>query len=123
MRANEKIICPVCGEPSVAKLTAKLDGFKKVGDLLTCLVCGAELGPVAAPDAEGAVQEDRKLHDLGLLLGAAPEARVRLTAAPAEQRFCKDCANFLEHPFVTRCALDNRPVEAMGDCPNYRKRA
>ena len=122
MQANEKIICPVCGEPSMSKLKTKLDGFRKVGEILVCMLCNAELGSVDSPDAAGDAQNDKKLHDLGMLLGAAPVARARLTAADDEKRFCKDCVHFLAHPFVDRCELDNRPVEGMDDCEHFRKR-
>ena len=106
----------------MAKLKNKLDGFRKVGEVLVCMLCGAELESVDASSSAGAAQTTNKLNDLSLLLGAVPSARARLTAADDEQRFCKDCAHFLPHPFVDRCELDNRPVEAMDDCPEYQKR-
>ena len=123
MQPNEKITCPFCKEPSMAKIKNKLDGFTKVGEVLVCILCGAELGPVESSDNAEVTRNDQKLHDLGMLLGAAPAARARLAAADDEKRFCKDCVHFLKHPFVDRCELDNHPVEAMSDCGNFRKRA
>lgn len=123
MHSNEKIICPFCHEPSIAKARTKLDGFKPVGTVLVCMLCNAELA--AAEDSSGentAAPESRKLQDLGVLLGAAPAARARLAAADDEKRFCKDCVHFLKHPFTDRCELDNHPVEAMDDCGKFRKR-
>jgi len=117
MRANEKITCPVCGETSVAKLKLRLDGFTPAGEELVCMLCGAGLGAPEMETAAGPGAE--KLHDLGVLLGAAPAAPARLAAATAEQRFCKDCVYFIEHPFVTRCALDQHAADAMADCPRY----
>ena len=122
MQINEKIICPVCGEPSMAKLKTQMDGFRKVGEVLVCMMCNAELEPYRAETA-AAVAETRKLNDLGVLLGAVPVARARLTAADDEKRFCKDCAHFMPHPFVDRCDIDNHPVEAMDDCDKFAKRA
>ena len=106
----------------MAKLKNKLDGFRKIGEVLVCMLCGAELGSPEVPDSAGTAQDNKKLNDLSLLLGAAPSARARLTAADDEKRFCKDCAHFLPHPFVDRCELDNRPVEAMDDCPQFTQR-
>ena len=122
MQANEKITCPVCKEPSMAKLKIKLDGFNKVGEVLVCMLCGAELGAAESLAEADAVRNDQKIHDLGVLLGAAPAARARLAAADDEKRFCKDCKHFLKHPFVDRCDLDNHPVDPMDDCDKFQKR-
>lgn len=121
MRANEKIICPVCREASMAKLRTRHEGFAPVGEELVCMLCGAVLG---APEESGRnAAEEKRLRDLSLLLGAAPAAPARLAAASTEQRFCKDCVHFLAHPFVSRCALDQHAIEdAMGDCPRYAAR-
>lgn len=121
MRANEKIVCPVCHEQSVAKLHTRREGFTPVGEELVCMLCGAALGAPETPGKNAA--QEAKLRDLGLLLGAAPEAPARLAAASTEQRFCKDCAHFLAHPFVSRCALDQHAIEdVMSDCVHYAVR-
>ena len=122
MQPNEKITCPFCGETSMTKLKSRLDGFQKVGEMLVCMLCGADLGSYENPSAGDVAREDKKLYDLGMLLGAAPAARARLAAATDEKRFCKDCVHFLPHPFVDRCDLDNHPVEAMDDCANFSLR-
>jgi len=121
MRANDKITCPACGETSVAKRKPRLDGFTPVGEELVCMLCGASLGAPEADEAADASATE-KLHNLGLLLGAAPVAPVRLAAATAETHFCKDCIHFVVHPYGARCALDRHSVEAMADCPHYAAR-
>ena len=122
MQANEKIICPACKEASIAKLKNKMDGFTKVGEVLVCMLCGTELEAYKTPEnATGG--KEKKLEQLGMLLGAAPSATVRLAAADDEKRFCKDCKHFLKHPFVDRCDIDNHPVDPMDDCKNFEKRA
>ena len=123
MQPNEKIICPACGEASMAKLKPQMDGFKKVGEELVCMLCGAHLCAWTAEEANAQTGENHKLNDLSLLLGAVPVATARLAAAENEKCFCKDCAHFLKHPFVDRCDLDNRPVDPMDDCEKYQKRA
>ena len=122
MQPNEKITCPFCKEPSMAKVKNVLDGFTKVGEVLVCMLCGAELGTVETSAQANSVQSNQKIHDLGVLLGAAPAARARLAAADDEKRFCKDCKHFLKHPFVDRCDLDNHPVDPMDDCDKFQKR-
>ena len=121
MQPNDKIICPVCKEESMAKLQNKMDGFTAVGKVLVCMLCGAELEAYKAPESAAGGKEKR-LEQLGMLLGAAPSATVRLAAADEEKRFCKDCKHFLKHPFVDRCDIDNKPVDPMGDCGNFEKR-
>lgn len=123
MQPNEKIICPFCHEASIVKVKTKLDGFTTVGQVLTCMLCNAELGTVDDEKNDNTAGPDsQKLQDLGMLLGAAPAARARLAAADDEKRFCKDCAHFLKHPFVDRCDLDNHPVDPMDDCEKFQKR-
>ena len=121
MLPDEKIVCPFCKETSIAKLKNQMDGFRKTGEVLVCMLCNAELAPVTQKDTASA-QIDSKMQDLGLLLGAAPVATARLTAATDEKRFCKDCRHFLAHPFVDRCDMDNHPVEAMDDCEHFAPR-
>lgn len=121
MQVNDKIICPACKEASIAKLKNKMAGFTKVGQVLACMLCGAELETYTPPEnATGG--KEKKLEQLGMLLGAAPSAPVRLAAADDEKRFCKDCRHFLKHPFVDRCDIDNNPVDPMDDCPQFEKR-
>ena len=122
MQPNDKIICPACKEASMAKLKNKMDGFTVVGKVLTCMLCGAELEAYKAAET-ATTGSEKKLEQLGMLLGAAPSATVRLAAADDEKRFCKDCKHFLRHPFVDRCDIDNKPVDPMDDCGNFEKRA
>ena len=121
MLPNEKIICPACKEESMAKLKNKMDGFTTVGKVLVCMLCGAELEEYKASETAAGGNE-KKLEQLGMLLGAAPSATVRLAAADEEKRFCKDCKHFLKHPFVDRCEIDNKPVDPMDDCEKFEKR-
>lgn len=122
MQPNDKIICPVCNEASIAKLKNKMDGFTQVGKILTCMLCGAELETYKEPESATGGKE-KKLEQLGMLLGAAPSAPVRLAAADDEKRFCKDCKHFLKHPFVDRCDITSAPVDPMDDCKNFEKRS
>ena len=121
MLPNDKIICPACKEESMAKLKNKMDGFTTVGKVLVCMLCGAELEEYKASETAAGGNE-KKLEQLGMLLGAAPSATVRLAAADEEKRFCKDCKHFLKHPFVDRCEIDNKPVDPMDDCEKFEKR-
>ena len=121
MLPNDKIICPVCKEESMAKLKNKMDGFTTVGKVLVCMLCGAELEAYKASETAAGGKE-KKLEQLGMLLGAAPSATVRLAAADEEKRFCKDCKHFLKHPFVDRCEIDHKPVDPMDDCEKFEKR-
>ena len=44
MKAGERITCPHCGEKTIVKLKPKMGGWTRVGDVLACAFCGAELG-------------------------------------------------------------------------------
>ncbi|MBE6369325.1 MAG: hypothetical protein E7056_04085 [Lentisphaerae bacterium] len=121
MQPNEKLLCPHCKEQSMAKLRNKMDGFKKVGEELVCMLCNKVLAPYE-PQASAPTTGNR-LKALGELLGGGEQsAAIQLTAGADEKRFCKDCRHFMPHPFVDRCDLDNRPVEAMDDCGEFTPR-
>ena len=44
MKGGDKTLCPHCGETTIAKTKPKMDGWTRVGDILVCALCGAELG-------------------------------------------------------------------------------
>ncbi len=119
MKANQAITCPACGEKSIAKAKTLLDGFRPAGEVLVCMLCGAELGkaedaataPAAASPACGA---------LAALLGGGESAKPTLRREAGEGRFCRDCDHYLVHPFLSRCTLKQCEVNPMDDCPQWR---
>lgn len=121
MKPGEQFDCPHCGKASFLKKESVMDGWTKLGEVLKCASCSAKIAdlqpeePLSKPQAQKA-----QVSKLASLLGAEPEAKPRIEAKPGERRFCRDCAQLVSHPFLTRCSLHNKDVNPMGDCPDFK---
>ncbi len=118
MRAGEKTLCPHCGENTVAKSKPVMDGWTRVGDMLVCALCGAELGAPEEPDGRG--RADAAAAQLAALLGAETAPKIRLAPGSEHRRFCRNCRERIEHPFVLRCGRDGREIDPGGCCEHFR---
>ncbi len=122
MKNGDEIFCPRCGGNSIAREETVMDGFTPAGSVLVCAVCGAEVGKPETEKPGAGDEQDEALRRFAALLGEdVPEAR------PMEYDdscggFCRDCANFVVHPFTPRCSLTAEPADPNGDCEKFRRR-
>ncbi len=121
MIPGEVFTCPSCGEKSVAKTKAKLDGWTQVGTVLVCALCGAEIEPLEATEKSNV--DRKKLDSLATLLGTEIPPQETLNKNGSEAHFCRTCVNFITHPFRMICGLDGHEIDPMGECKKYRKSA
>ena len=116
MKAGDKTLCPHCGEDTIVKSKPKLNGWTRVGDVLVCALCGAELGiPEEANNGGSAASAAA----LAALLGVEKEPEVRLEPGSEHRRFCRNCRRRIEHPFVLRCGKDGREIDPGGCCGDF----
>jgi hypothetical protein len=109
--------CPFCHEESFAKKKKIVEGWKVVGEIEVCALCGSELK--TAPSAgSGDEKSDRSKSRLAALLGGEVTEKVTLSGS-AERNFCRNCRHFLIHPFKTVCALNDQEVDPMGCCDRF----
>lgn len=113
--------CPTCQEDSVVKARKILDGWSAVDEELVFALCGKPVVPDGESSgnegvSSGASKTDRDSLDSRIASLFGDDADDGLRETP---RFCRDCAHYLRHPFVSRCLLHDRPVEPMQDCPDY----
>ena len=106
------IHCPVCRAESVLKKTPRYDGFKKVGETLSCADCGHEFAsetelPVAGKARPKIFSEDD-----------APPS-VKIFKADEAGKFCRYCRHYVVNPFTQRCSLHQRVVQATDICPQF----
>ena len=112
--------CPVCNEESFPKKRLKTDGWKVVGEVGYCALCGAEWTKESASDGtDSKVSESKNL--LAALLGDELPEKVEL-AGSADTRFCRNCRHFIVHPFKTVCALTDKEADPMGECGNFEEK-
>lgn len=118
MKQGDNFDCPHCGNSSFLKKESVMDGWTKVGDILSCASCSAKIVDI---------EEDKKKEDsqqnssmaLADLLGMEKEEKLSIEASEEEKRFCRDCAHFISHPFLDRCSLHETDVNPMEDCAEF----
>jgi len=118
MKAGEEIVCEFCGKDSFLVKKAIMNEWRKDGDFLACSACGEKIGHL---DAGSRASEGKKMALLSLL-DAEEEKKLEFSASDDEKRFCRDCGNFISHPFLSRCALHKKNVEPMDDCIQFKRK-
>jgi hypothetical protein len=116
---NEKksieINCPACGRESLLKHKPRYEGFKKVGEDLCCSLCGHTF----ADEKEIPFKEQKipQVFDRREL-----DARPQVFKPGEAARLCRYCAHYIVNPFVQRCALLKKEVEATDSCKQFKAR-
>ncbi|MEA4862612.1 MAG: hypothetical protein AB7F40_10810 [Victivallaceae bacterium] len=115
-----KTICPHCGETTAPRTRLKNPDDFNSPRITVCMFCGGEL-PAATTGKEPAATATRAENSAlaGLLGGDEREKRFELRNFSADRRFCRDCSEFIPHPFGSRCGKTGRPADPMADCPDY----
>ncbi len=121
MKVGDPIQCPHCGADSFLKKESVMDGWTKVGEVLKCASCSAVIARVQESES-GTKKASDAAERLKRFLGAEKEETLHLSLDQADKRFCKDCVNLIQHPFVLRCSLDGRAVNPMDDCDRFQAR-
>jgi hypothetical protein len=106
------IHCPACQAESLLKRKPRYEGFKKVGETLSCADCGHEF-----PDEAG-VPFAEKARPHIFSEADAPNA-VRVFNTDEKGKFCRYCRHYVVNPFTQRCSLHRRLVQATDICPQF----
>lgn len=125
MKPGDEYNCPHCGKNSFLKKETLMDGWTKKGDVLKCASCGhlvCSLDPKTAEKNADPLASPSAARLKNLLGEDHFAEKPKITAGEGEQRFCKDCAFLIPHPFVLRCTRTNRTVNPMDDCPDFQRR-
>jgi len=125
MKENEVVSCPHCGTRTPARLKTERDGWTVIGRSFVCAFCGGKLGspddPNAKPDAAKA--KNTSADRLRNLLGDVEETPdYHLDPGSEYRRFCRHCKDFLQHPFLCRCARTGSETDPGGSCPHFTPR-
>lgn len=114
MHSTSSILCPACGQKSLLKRAPRYDGFKRIGEILSCADCGHEFAdatavPFLKQKRSGAGLDPREL---------APPPQIFQQDEAA--RLCRHCASYVVNPFVQRCAHWQKEVEATDTCGHFK---
>ena len=121
MKPGTEITCPHCGQDSFASKKTLMDGWTKIGEILVCASCGAKLADIdekSVDSSRGNVASG--LYKLAGALGVEEAEKRELRMDDDEKRFCRDCAHFISHPFLSRCSLLDKEVNPMDDCGEFK---
>jgi len=110
-----EINCVACGQESLLKREPLYEGFKKVGERLSCFACGHEY----ASEAEVLFKEKRapKVFDAS----DAPRT-VKVLKKNEADRLCRFCKHYVINPFLQRCGLRGKLVEATDTCERFERK-
>ena len=125
VKKGDKVVCPHCQADAIVVIKAEMDGWEKLGDCLACNLCGEKLADLdtTKEQAEKDKNKSKGLDAFADFLGtdSAIEKDENLLGDVSERHFCKDCKNYVENPFYTRCMLHEKDVNPMDDCSDFEK--
>lgn len=107
-----EINCPACGRDALLMRQPKYDGFKRVGDTLTCAACGH----VFASEEEVPFEGQRVVK---VFSEADRSKEYKIFDQDEKGRICRYCMNYIVNPFTQYCSHHKKEVEATDTCPAF----
>ncbi len=124
---GQQFKCAACDQESVVQERRRMEGWEVTGVDLVCALCGAAVPNAEDADTAQTVDDEEQpgapARSAALALfgeeedDGSPSADVLRDDAPA--RFCRDCQNYVPHPFGARCAVWDREADPMQDCEYF----
>ena len=124
MREGENMICPVCGEKSMAKCRmVTSDNWMSKKKILVCAFCNAELSCCENEQNTASSGIDVK-SKLAALLGDDVEQHsdIKIKVEQGDEKVCRNCKYLAVHPFKNVCLLTQLEVDTMDDCDKFELR-
>ena len=109
-----EIICSACGADTFVRREPEYDGFVKKGETFICASCGHKYG------SEAEVPFKQK-KSLSIFSEADKFKKVEIFKSDEIGRNCRYCRHYVVNPFIQRCGLHNRVVQATDLCDKYEK--
>ena len=109
---NRAIICSECGEDTFVRREPVYEGFTKTGEKIICVSCRH----VYADDAEVPY---KKQNAPKIFSDADRSKKVEIFHSDEKGHNCRHCDHYVTNPFVQRCGLHNREVDATDLCDDF----
>ncbi|MBQ7694969.1 MAG: hypothetical protein IJT50_07565 [Lentisphaeria bacterium] len=121
MNGGRKVLCPHCGEKTLVRERKVFDeNFSPVGVKFVCAFCGGELElPSASDSVPAPSKQEEAAERLSRLLGGERAAKAAFAPEADDGHFCLHCRNFVKHPFMNRCGLTMKEVQAIDSCEKF----
>ena len=111
---SREIICTACGAETFVKREPVYEGFKKVGERFRCAGCGYEF----ASEQDIPFKEKR---ESAVFSDEDRSREMRVFRDDEKGHNCRHCAHYVVNPFVQRCGLHHKEVQATDTCPDFQK--
>ena len=124
-KKGQMITCPHCSCDAIVQEKTEMDGWTKLGQCLACNICGEKLADIKAAENKATeTTSDNGKDAFADFLGtsASSDRDENFLGDVSDRKFCRDCKNFAENPFYTRCMLHEKDVAPMDDCPDFTAR-
>lgn len=108
-----EFVCPACGQETFLKRTPRYEGFTKTGEDFSCASCGHVF-----PDEKSVPFKEKKAITI-FNESDRPES-ISVFKPDEGKATCRHCANYVVNPFIQRCSLQQREVEATDTCDCFR---
>lgn len=107
-----EILCPACGAEALLRREPTYEGFKKTGERLFCAACRHEF----ASEQEVSFKQRKKPS---VFSEAERPRKVNIFHSDEKDRNCRHCKHYVVNPFIQRCALHHREVQATDMCSAF----
>ena len=108
-----EIRCAACKRVTLARAEPVYEDFKKVAEAFVCTACGYRYPSREKTPFVEAAGRPRVFSD------ADKPAAVKVFQAGERRRTCGWCRHFIVNPFLQRCGLNNREIEATDVCARF----
>ena len=123
MKNGEKINCPHCGEKSFVREKKNYDeAFVLKKSEFVCALCGRVLEG-KEPGRSAAAGKNSASDRLSALLGGEKVQKISFAPEDGDGRFCLHCVNYIKHPFLNRCGLTLKEIQATDSCEHFEAKS
>jgi hypothetical protein len=106
------IVCSECGEDTFVRREPIYEGFKKTGERIVCVSCGHEF----SSEAEVPYKEKSGPK---IFSDADRSKKVEIFKGDEKGHNCRHCDHYTVNPFIQRCGLHGREVQATDICDDF----
>lgn len=111
--------CPSCNKESLVLRKPLYDGFTRIGEQMTCAICGHVFDQPAV-QAEEPAPAKKKLPSIFSDEDRSPA--INLFSDGENKVICRYCSNYTVNPFRQWCGLHRKEVEATDTCGQFDAR-
>lgn len=108
-----EIHCSACGAEAFLSREPVYEGFKKVGEALSCSACGFVF------ESEESVPYKEKESVPVIFTDADRSEKVEVFEAGENKRLCRYCVEYVVNPFMQFCSHHKKEVQATDSCEQF----